>query len=142
MNYPPIRWLVNDRTLNAVMQPTKGILDTMIEEQGTELIMPVLENRLSEYDSGSGMDLLRQFDIEEQAVRQAAVGVYRRLVDQFVEVFLEQIHISALVEQKINAMSIDELEQLVQDVMKKELNAIVNLGALIGFVLGLLNLIL
>ena len=46
-----------------------------------------------------------------------------------------------LIEDKINAMSIDELEKLVQDVMKKELNAIINLGALIGFILGLLNLL-
>ena len=45
-------------------------------------------------------------------------------------------------EEKINAMSIDELERLVYDVMKKELNAIVNLGALIGFILGLINLLI
>ena len=45
-----------------------------------------------------------------------------------------------MVEEKINAMPIDELERLIYDVMKKELNAIINLGALIGFILGLLNL--
>ena len=53
ISHAPIRWLVNDRTINAVVQPTKDILDTMIEEQGTELIMPVLETKLSEIDSGS-----------------------------------------------------------------------------------------
>ena len=45
-----------------------------------------------------------------------------------------------MVEDKINAMSVDELERVVLEVMKSELNMIVNLGALIGFVLGLLNL--
>ena len=40
----------------------------------------------------------------------------------------------------VNAMSADELEALVMSVMKKELNTIVNLGALIGFILGLLNI--
>ena len=33
-----------------------------------------------------------------------------------------------------------ELEELVLSVMKKELNAIVNLGALIGFIIGILNI--
>lgn len=33
------------------------------------------------------------------------------------------------------------MEALIFSVMKKELNAIVNLGALIGFVIGLLNLL-
>ncbi len=35
----------------------------------------------------------------------------------------------------------EPIEQLVLSVMKKELQAVVNLGALIGFVIGLINLI-
>jgi len=38
-------------------------------------------------------------------------------------------------------MDVREFEQLVLSVMKKELQAVVNLGALIGFVIGLINLI-
>ncbi len=75
-------------------------------------------------------------------MRETFIGIYRKMVDRLAEGILQNIHISALAEDKINAMSIDELERLVQDVMKKELNAIVNLGALIGFVLGLLNLVI
>ena len=41
---------------------------------------------------------------------------------------------------KINSMDVLELEKLILIIMKKELNALVNLGALIGFALGLLNL--
>jgi uncharacterized membrane protein YheB (UPF0754 family) len=36
-------------------------------------------------------------------------------------------------------MKVEELEALVMSVMKHELGMIVNLGALIGFVLGLVN---
>ena len=43
---------------------------------------------------------------------------------------------------KINAMSVEELEKLALTMMKKELNLIVSLGGLIGFVLGLANLLL
>ena len=50
----------------------------------------------------------------------------------------DELDVCAIVEQKINAMSVKELEKLVLSVMKKELNAIVNLGALIGFILGVL----
>ena len=38
-------------------------------------------------------------------------------------------------------MDVREFEQLVLSVMKKELQAVVNLGALIGFVIGIINLI-
>ena len=48
----------------------------------------------------------------------------------------------AVVEEKINAMDVRELESLILSVMKHELGMVVNLGALIGFVLGLLNLLI
>ena len=38
-------------------------------------------------------------------------------------------------------MDVAEVEEILLGVMKKELNAVVNLGALIGFVIGLLNLL-
>lgn len=140
-NASMLKLFINDITVNTLMQPTKDAIDTMLDEHGSEYIAPILESKLSEADSESGLALLEQFEIDEQTVREAAIGAYRKIVEQSVEGILQHINIAALVEDKINAMPIDELERLVQDVMKKELNAIVNLGALIGFVLGLLNLI-
>ena len=140
-NASMLKLFINDITISTLMQPTKDALDTMIDEHGNEYITPILETKLSEADSESGLALLERFDIGEQAVREAVISTYRKIVEQSVEGILQHINIAALVEDKINAMPIDELERLVQDVMNKELNAIVNLGALIGFVLGLLNLI-
>ena len=47
-----------------------------------------------------------------------------------------------MIEDKINDMKTEELEKVVLTVMKKELDTIVNLGALIGLILGSLNTIL
>ena len=52
---------------------------------------------------------------------------------------MSHIDIAALIEDKINSMPIDELERLILTVMKKELNTIVSLGALIGVIMGLLG---
>ena len=38
-------------------------------------------------------------------------------------------------------VKMQELEKLVMSVMKKELGAVIYLGALVGFLIGLLNLI-
>ena len=51
----------------------------------------------------------------------------------------QDVHIAGTVESKINGMNVSELEALCLSVMKKELNAIVNLGALIGFIIGIVN---
>ena len=55
---------------------------------------------------------------------------------------LKTIRFSRIVENRINDMDIAEVEDLVFYIMEKELNAIVSLGAVIGFILGLGNLAL
>ena len=142
VNYTPLKLIVNDITLNAVIPPTKDMLDTMIDERGTEYIAPVVDKKLNESDSQSGLDLLAQFNLDEHTVRKAVIDAYRKIVIQSVDGILQSVNISSLVEEKINDMSIEEMEKLVQDVMKKELNAIVNLGALIGFILGIINVLI
>ena len=142
VNYTPLKLIVNDITLNAVIPPTKDMLDTMIDERGTEYIAPVVDKKLNESDSQSGLDLLAQFNLDEHTVRKAVIDAYRKIVNQSVDGILQSVNISSLVEEKINDMSIEEMEKLVQDVMKKELNAIVNLGALIGFILGIINVLI
>ena len=54
---------------------------------------------------------------------------------------LDRINVSGMIEEKVNDMSNEQLEELVLSVMKRELNLIVNLGALIGLILGCLNLL-
>lgn len=72
-------------------------------------------------------------------------GFTDRIFNEFIEEKLGRvtsgIDIAAVVEDKINQMDVREFEQLVLSVMEKELQAVVNLGALIGFVIGLINLI-
>lgn len=70
---------------------------------------------------------------------RTTVRYYRKIVGESAEDLLKHFRVAALVEDKINAMSVSELERLVWGVMRKELNTIINLGALIGLVLGLLN---
>ncbi len=51
------------------------------------------------------------------------------------------LDVAGTVERKINAMDVKELENLVLFVMRKELRSLVWLGGLLGFLLGLLNLL-
>ena len=59
-----------------------------------------------------------------------------------MEKFGSKFDLRSIIEEKINAMDVNELESLVITVMKKELDVIVNLGAVIGLVLGMINLLI
>ena len=83
---------------------------------------------------------------QEAAALNLDIGGFTdRIFDEFIDEKLgtltSKIDIAAVVEDKINRMDVREFEKLVLSVMKKELQAVVNLGALIGFVIGLINLL-
>ena len=69
-------------------------------------------------------------------------SAYHKLIVSGVKNTIENMDISHIIEEKINDMEVDELEDMVMAVMKKELNTIVNLGALIGCLIGILNIFL
>ena len=52
---------------------------------------------------------------------------------------MKQFRIREIIENRIAGMSNEALEKLVLSVMKNELGMIVNLGAVIGAVIGILN---
>ena len=54
---------------------------------------------------------------------------------------LRRIDVASVVEDKINSMSVEDLEKGVLAVMNNELNMIVSLGALIGLVIGCINIV-
>ena len=74
---------------------------------------------------------------KEINLKEAITEGYSRLVSENIDRSMSHIDIAALIEDKINSMPIDELERLIMSVMKKELNTIISLGALIGIILGL-----
>ncbi|MFZ7131829.1 MAG: DUF445 domain-containing protein [Eubacteriales bacterium] len=74
-------------------------------------------------------------------IKEVVLHLYRTLINNYSDQFLNSLNLSQIVEEKVNAMDILEVEQLVLSIMEKELGAVVNLGALIGFILGLMNLL-
>ena len=72
-------------------------------------------------------------------LNEALTEGYTKLIRENIDRSMSHIDIAALIEDKINSMPIEELERLILTVMKKELNTIVSLGALIGVIMGLLG---
>lgn len=77
---------------------------------------------------------------ENELIGELFNAVAKNFFVETVKNNVKQINVSAVVEAKVNAMDVKELEKLCLSVMKKELSAVVNLGALIGFLLGIINI--
>lgn len=68
--------------------------------------------------------------------------LYEKAVQNHLVDILDTLDFSTIVQNKINSMQVEELEEIVLHIMKKELSAVVNIGALIGLLLGLANILI
>lgn len=133
--------LVPEDKIQSITAPLAGKIRSMIEREGMDCVGPVIESKLSEAEEKTGLEMLALINVDEERLVDMVQTVYRRAVDDYLDRLFEKLDLAEMVENKINEMSVEEMERLVQSVMKKELGTIVNLGALIGFVLGLFNLL-
>jgi uncharacterized membrane protein YheB (UPF0754 family) len=64
------------------------------------------------------------------------LSAYKKLVTDYLPRALEALNISKIVENRISEMDAKEMEKVVLQVMNKELNAIIWLGGILGFLMG------
>lgn len=112
-----------------------------LEEHGTEYLQPAMTRQLEAMEQRSAGELLEQLGMPRETQEVKIKALYETLIRQQAGAVFKSLDISHIVEEKISGMDVRELERLVLDVMKKELNTIVNLGAVVGFLLGTFNLL-
>ena len=126
--------------IQSILEQIPGRVNDFIAAEASDLILPTVHEQVEDFTAQPISRWTGQ--IEAEKLREAVRSVYEELVNGLTGDFLSRLNIAGVVEEKVNAMDVKELEQLVFSVMKKELNAIVNLGALIGLILGVLNIFL
>lgn len=131
---------LSDEMLSSFIQPIGGEIVTYIDKNGRKFIKPEISSRVNDLEKQSLLELCGQMNLDEVQVRELMSGMYREVVGSLVSDMMKQLDIQGLVEEKINQMDVLELEKLVLTIMKKELDTIVNLGALVGFILGAVNI--
>lgn len=133
--------MVNEETLQNLILPIGDKINSYIDEHAEDFIAPAVGEELYKAEHKTAGELLTEIEENGVDVTEAVMRLYELAVEKYLSTALKTIDLAGIVERKINGLEPAELEKLVLSIMKKELNVVVNLGALIGFVLGLLNLL-
>lgn len=136
-----LEMFLNDAMLNSLIQPVGGEIVKYINENGRDYIKSEISTKLTSLEEKSVIDLCGALDISKDGIQKTVDSLYHTALDSVVGSFIGSIDIAGIIEEKINEMSVDDLEDMVLTIMKKELNTIVNLGALVGGLLGILNML-
>ncbi len=127
----------------AVLEPIEdGIrlrVNVYINEHGEEKVKDLIQKEYTKLNEETISSLVSHIPAKE--LKETLLKFYRMLVTDYSDRLLAAINLSKIAEEKVNAMDTKEVEELVLSIMKKELGAVVNLGAVIGLILGLVNLL-
>ena len=132
--------VMSDKLIDKIMTAVSDKMEEFIDTRGPEMVSEITASRIHDLGERTPLHVLEQAGYDSDFVREKITAAYRESVVNAVNSALRRIDVAKVVEDKINSMAVEELEKGVLMVMKTELNMIVNLGALIGLVIGSLNI--
>jgi uncharacterized membrane protein YheB (UPF0754 family) len=132
--------VMSDKLIDRIMTAVSEKMEEFIDTRGPEMVSEITTSRIHDLGERTPLHVLEQAGYDADFVREKITSAYRESVVNAVNSALRRIDVAKVVEDKINSMAVEELEKGVLTVMKTELNMIVNLGALIGLVIGSLNI--
>lgn len=86
-------------------------------------------------------DLYKEHQEQIPQLVDQVIALYEKVLEENMEKLVQAVDVGGIVYKKVAAFSAAELENLIFGIMKRELKAIVYLGALLGFLMGFINLL-
>lgn len=131
---------------NLIEKPAKHYLakniNQMLSANGPEIVGKLVDNGIDDMSQLTMQKLLQGKELQIAQATNTCIGLYRTIISEYLPRILETINIPVIIESRINEMDMNETEKLIFQVMDKELKAIVWLGALLGLLMGSVNIII
>lgn len=126
--------------LNNISKNIENSLNSYIDENGKELIYNMVSNEINKYLKMNNNDLNALLENSQIDISELIYNCYEKFILSKLTSMLKSINLAKIIQDKIDNMNVQELEKIILLVMKRELNALVNLGAIIGLLLGIINI--
>ena len=132
---------ITDSFVESAKEMVEDGIRNEIDAKGPEFLDRMVRSQMDTWSRDTLSEIAFEAGYSDERVERILRKTYRGAVKSAVPALIDRINVSGMIEEKVNDMSNEQLEELVLSVMKHELNLIVNLGALIGLILGCLNLL-
>lgn len=129
-----------EKLIEAIASPIESKLashiNDVLHDQAPSMATRIVYTEAEKLLSMPMRDVFKGHEQQLEQAREGIVSVYRTVITDHLPRILEGLNISKIVETRIREMDMVEAEQIILSVMKKELRAIVWLGALLGAIMG------
>jgi uncharacterized membrane protein YheB (UPF0754 family) len=138
---PLIALFLNEAAVDTICDKVEGALRSYMQDKGRDLLRDLVTQEARATADRPLCEIAEDVGLKRERVEKALNRTLDRFAEQFGASFSEKTDIAGIVQKKIEEMDAAQLEELVMSVMKKELQAVINLGALLGAVIGAINIL-
>lgn len=131
---------IDDAMIKTISKTLGEHIDKIIEENSESFIKEFTEKELDKFRNTMICDVIKKYEDKLPDFTELVISAYKKLVCRSLASVLKGINLSGIVEERISGFDVVQFESLIFGLMKRELNAIVYLGALLGFLLGFINI--
>ena len=135
-----------DRFISLIAKPAENLLakniNDILQNSSGQLVNDLLSEESEKLLSMRMCDIVTGKQEQITQLKEYVLSIYKKLITDHLPRTLEALNISKIVESRINEMDVKEVENLLFQVMDKELKAIVWLGALLGLIMGFVNILI
>lgn len=127
---------MNDSMIETAKLKIEELINKMIEEKAEDMIYDVIDKEGDKLLDTSIETVAEHIEEYLPKIKYILMKQYTAVVETQLGDMLEGLNIEKIVEDKIKAFDMLELEKLILDIMDKELKAIIWLGAVLGVIMG------
>lgn len=137
------QWLykVGKKAVDAAQKAMVKQADELIASKGPEMIGQYIDQVYAEWMDKNVSEIVVLLEDKIPDLKHILWEKYTGLIREKSGRFLATLNIQRIIEDKINEYDLGELEKMIMEISRKELNALVWLGGLLGVIMGFVNLL-
>ncbi len=132
--------ILNDDMLPLITEPLAARLEKYVLEEGRAVILPILDDEFNELSALPITDITGTLFPDPLALHTAICRLHQQFMGRYVRHIVESIDVGGMITDKVKLMSSGEVETIVLTVVNRELRYVVLLGAVIGMLIGAINI--
>ena len=136
----PMIMALAGNAINSAKAPLAAKVNDLANEKADILVKEYIDNEYEKIMNRSVGETTSMIDEKFPEIKSKIWELYSSFIDKKLESMLKTFNVAEVVENKINELDIEKVEELIMSIIKKELNAIIYLGGLLGLIMGIVNI--
>lgn len=131
---------ITENLITSAKTKMSEIIERLVIEKGESILESIITKESNNLLDKKLCDLYVEYEDRLPDFVDWILNTYHQIIEKNIGVIVHAVDLSQLVENQINSYDVLTFEKIIFEIMRKELNAIVWLGGLLGFLMGLVML--